>query len=94
LSTALKFPFKIQVTSIGFLSKEVNVASANQKISVVLREEDNLLNEIVVSASRTPERIIESPVTIERMGVAEIKRQHQLLFYDGLENLKRSANEH
>jgi hypothetical protein len=30
-------------------------------------------NEIVVSASRTPERIIESPVTIERMGVAEIK---------------------
>jgi hypothetical protein len=39
----------------------------NQKISVVLREEDNLLNEIVVSASRTPERIIESPVTIERM---------------------------
>jgi hypothetical protein len=45
-----------------------------------------------VSASRTPERIIESPVTIERMGVAEIKRQHQLL-YDGLEN-KRSANEH
>jgi hypothetical protein len=54
------------------------------KISVVLREEDNLL-EIVVSASRTPERIIESPVTIERMGVA---KQHQLLFYDGLENLK------
>jgi phosphoenolpyruvate synthase/pyruvate phosphate dikinase len=87
LSTALKFPFKIQVTSIGFLSKEVNVASANK--SVVLREEDNLLNEIVVSASRTPERIIESPVTIERMGVAEIKRQHQLLFYDGLENLKK-----
>jgi outer membrane receptor protein involved in Fe transport len=23
------------------------------------------------------------------MGVAEIKRQHQLLFYDGLENLKK-----
>jgi hypothetical protein len=74
------------------LSKEVNVASANQKISVVLREEDNLLNEIVVSASRTPERIIESPVTIERMGVAE-KKRHLPLFYDGLENLK-SANEH
>jgi hypothetical protein len=55
---------------------------------VVLREEDNLLNEIVVSASRTPERIIESPVTIERMGVAE-KKRHQPLFYDGLENLKR-----
>ena len=88
LSTAVKFPFKLQVTSIGFLSKEVNVTSANQKINVVLKEEDNLLNEIVVSASRTPERIIESPVTIERMGVAEIKKTASATFYDGLENLK------
>jgi hypothetical protein len=55
---------------------------------------DNLLNEIVVSASRTPERIIESPVTIERMGVAEIKKDSFSYFYDGLENLKRSSNEH
>jgi hypothetical protein len=43
-----------------------------------------LLNEIVVSASRTPERVLESPVTIERMGIADIKSQRQLLFYDGL----------
>jgi hypothetical protein len=28
---------------------------------------------IVVSASRTPERVLESPVTIERMGIADIK---------------------
>ena len=88
LSTAVKFPFKLQVTSIGFTSKEVNVTSANQKINVVLREEDNLLNEIVVSASRTPERVIESPVTIERMGTADIKKTASATFYDGLENLK------
>jgi phage terminase large subunit-like protein len=45
-----------------------------------------LLNEIVVSASRTPERV-ESPVTIERMGIADIKSQRRY-FYDGLENMK------
>jgi hypothetical protein len=39
-----------------------------------------LLNEIVVSASRTPERVLESPVTIERMGIADIKSQRPLLF--------------
>jgi outer membrane cobalamin receptor len=88
LSTAMSFPFKIQVTSIGFLSKEVSITSASQKVTVVLKEEDNLLNEIVVSASRTPERIIESPVTIERMGTAEIKKTASATFYDGLENLK------
>lgn len=88
LSTPMKFPFKIKVTSIGFLSKEISVISATQKISVILKEEDNLLNEIVVAASRTPERVLESPVTIERMGVAEIKKTASASFYDGLENLK------
>jgi outer membrane receptor protein involved in Fe transport len=46
------------------------------------------LDEIVISASRTPERILESPVTIERMGLKEIKRTASPTFYDGLENLK------
>ena len=36
-------------------------------------DEETKLNEIVVSASRTPERVIESPVTIERMGLQQIK---------------------
>jgi len=47
-----------------------------------------LLNEIVVSASRTPERVLQSPVTIERMGIQEIKKSASPSFYDGLENLK------
>jgi hypothetical protein len=47
-----------------------------------------LLNEIVVSASRTPERVLESPVTIERMGIADIKKSASATFYDGLENMK------
>jgi hypothetical protein len=46
-----------------------------------------------VSASRTPERVLESPVTIERMGIADIKSQHPLL-YDGLENMKEGTNEY
>jgi hypothetical protein len=32
-----------------------------------------------VSASRTPERVLESPVTIERMGIADIKKSQLLL---------------
>jgi len=47
-----------------------------------------LLDEVVVSASRTPEKVLQSPVTIERMGIAEIKKSASPSFYDGLENLK------
>lgn len=88
LKTTKSLPFIVEISSVGFATKKINVVSNNQKVSVVLEEEDNLLNEIVVSASRTPERVLESPVTIERMGVADIKKTASATFYDGLENLK------
>ncbi len=88
LISSVKAPYVIEVTSIGFISKRVSITSNNQKVRVVLKEEQTLLNEIVVSASRTPERVLESPVTIERMGIADIKKSASATFYDGLENLK------
>jgi hypothetical protein len=70
LKSANKPPFTIEVTSVGYESQKVNVTSSNQKLAIKLKEEETKLNEIVVSASRTPERVLESPVTIERMGIA------------------------
>lgn len=49
---------------------------------------NTVLNEVVVSASRTPEKVLQSPVTIERMGLKEIKKTASPSYYDGLENLK------
>ncbi|WP_125718182.1 TonB-dependent receptor [Flavobacterium ustbae] len=88
LTTNAKVPFSVKVSAVGFESKTINVTAANQKINVVLKDEETKLDEIVVSASRTPERVIESPVTIERMGIQEIKNTTAATFYDGLENLK------
>ncbi|WP_264531657.1 TonB-dependent receptor [Flavobacterium sp. N502540] len=88
LSTSAKLPFSIKVSAVGFESKTINVTAANQKINVILKDEETKLNEIVVSASRTPERVLESPVTIERMGIVDIKKTASPSFYDGLENLK------
>ena len=88
LQFAKQPPFIIEVTSVGFRTQKINVSSVNQRISVKLIDEENKLDEIVVSASRTPERVLESPVTIERMGIAEIKKTASPSFYDGLENLK------
>lgn len=88
LSTAAKLPFTIEVTSVGYGNKNQKITSENQKVTIVLADEETKLNEIVVSASRTPERVIESPVTIERMGLKEIKGSTAATYYDGLENLK------
>ena len=49
---------------------------------------NNVLDEVVVAASRTPEKVMQSPVTIERMGIKEIKKTASPSYYDGLEDLK------
>ncbi|MET0759277.1 MAG: TonB-dependent receptor [Flavobacterium sp.] len=81
-------PYVIEISSVGFGTQKINIITNNQKVSVVLADQETKLDEIVVSASRTPERVIESPVTIERMGLQQIKSTTAATFYDGLENLK------
>ncbi|EGV42223.1 TonB-dependent receptor [Bizionia argentinensis JUB59] len=80
-------PFTIQASSIGFESASLEVTSSNKTIKLVLSE-GTALDEVIISASRTPERIFESPVTVERFGLKEIKNTASADFYDGLENLK------
>lgn len=80
-------PFSIEISSVGYVSRTFQVTTNNQVISAVLIE-GSALDEIVISASRTPERIFESPVSVERFGIKEIKTTASATFYDGLENLK------
>lgn len=80
-------PFSIEASSVGFNTATIKITKNNESIIIKL-EEGTLLNEVVVSASRTPERIFESPVTIERMDLKEIQNTSSASYYDGLENLK------
>ncbi|MEW4923470.1 TonB-dependent receptor [Algibacter sp. 2305UL17-15] len=87
LTTNQNPPFTIQASSVGFESATEEVTSNNQQFNLVLKEGTSL-DEVVISASRTPERIFESPVTIERFGLKDIKTSASAEFYDALENLK------
>jgi len=80
-------PFSVQASSVGFETLTEEVTSNNQIMNFILKE-GTALDEIVISASRTPERIFESPVTVERLGLKEIRNTASADFYDGLENLK------
>ena len=88
LTTSETPPFKLKITSIGYAEAVIDVIANNQNLTVKLEETTSILDEVVISASRTPERIFESPVTVERFGLKEIKNTASADFYDGLENLK------
>ena len=81
-------PFKVEFSYVGFKTKTVEVTTNNSNLNITLEEESSYLDEIVVSASRTPERIMESPVTVERMDAMAVRNTPSASFYDGLENLK------
>ena len=64
-----------------------SVSFAQKVVSDSIKK-NTVLDEVVVSASRTPEKVLQSPVTIERMGLKDIKKTASPSYYDGLENLK------
>ncbi|MFL1012477.1 TonB-dependent receptor [Flavisericum labens] len=80
-------PFTIQASSVGFETATEKITQNNQTINFILKE-GNFLDEVVISASRTPESVRESPVTIERLDIKDIKFASSPDFYSSLENLK------
>jgi outer membrane receptor protein involved in Fe transport len=79
-------PVIIKISYVGYEPVSIKVES-DQPIKVVLKE-NSFLDDVVVTASRTQEKVKESPVSIERMGLKEIQRTTAPSFYDGLSNLK------
>ena len=88
LSTKQKFPLTLIFTSIGFESKEMVVSEPNQFVEVSIVPASSLGQEVVVSATRTPARILESPVSIERIGSSSIRSSAAANYYDMVVNLK------
>ena len=80
-------PFTVQISSVGFTSANEEITSNNQNITVVLLE-GSFLDEVVVTASRVPQRIFESPVTVEKYSLKQIQRTPSADFFEGLQNVK------
>ena len=64
LVTTQKAPFTLVFSSVGYASKEVAVDANTSTLSVSLTPSYTLGSDVVVSASRVAERILESPVSI------------------------------
>jgi len=88
LTTTEKAPFIIVASYVGYISVEKEVTSSTSNLDFELEAGVVLGQEVVISASRTPERILESPVSVERLGAASLREISAPSFYDALSNLK------
>tara|TARA_B100001057_G_scaffold128966_1_gene128037 strand:+ start:143 stop:3043 length:2901 start_codon:yes stop_codon:yes gene_type:complete len=83
-----KPPFTLTVSSIGFETMTLTVNDSNASVTVTLSDSENLLDEVVLSASKTAQSLFESPVTIERFDYKDIAASTGADFYQSLEQLK------
>ena len=83
-----KFPFTVVISSVGFAPQEIEIRNANSKLAIQLTSQTFLANQVVVTASRTSEKILKSPVSIEKLDIRALKETPAASFYDALGNVK------
>lgn len=81
-------PFSLVFSSIGFQPQEIEVTESRSDISVALKEEIIMGREVIVSASRVEESVLQSPVSIERLDIRSIREAPAPSFFDAIRNLK------
>ena len=81
-------PLTLVVSSVGYGRKEVTVDSQTDNLDIQLEYQTLLGQEVVVSASRVEESILESPVSIEKLDIRDIQAAAAPSFYDQIVNLK------
>lgn len=81
-------PLTLVFSFIGFATQEIEVTEATATIDVNLAEQTLLGQEVVVSASRMEESILQSPVTIEKLDLISIQQSTAPEYFDALANVK------
>ncbi|WP_126971079.1 TonB-dependent receptor domain-containing protein [Gynurincola endophyticus] len=87
ISTTQPLPLTLVISSIGYQTREVEYTGGGE-LNIELEEGSDLGTEVVVSASRLAERIIESPVSVERLNAAAVRSSAAPSYYQGLANMK------
>lgn len=83
-----KLPVVLVFTSVGFTLQEATVNDAAAPLTISFVPASSLGQEVIVSASRVPERLLESAVTVERVSAANIRNAPAASFYDVMANVK------
>ena len=82
------FPLTLVVSSVGYETREFLVESESASLDISLKQASVMGTEVVVSATRSQIRSLESPVSIERMSSSAIREAPTANYYDAIGNLK------
>lgn len=89
LSTTQDPPLTLVFSIVGFRSQEIEITTNERtNLRIEMQEQTIMGSDVVVSASRVEESILEAPVTIEKMDVINIRNTPSDDYYKALSNLK------
>ncbi len=88
LITSTPTPFTIAISGVGFQTQDFTVTGNRTDFAIALKEQIMLGQEVVVSASRVEESVMQSPVSVEKMDIRAIQSTPSATFYDALQNIK------
>src|SRR5829696_1649250 len=80
-------PVKLILTSVGYETQEISVNSTSPLV-INFAPSAIIGQEVVVSASRTPQRLLEAPVTVDRVSALTIRNAPAANYYDYVGNLR------
>jgi len=82
-------PITLVISIIGYVSKEIPITERNvTDLTIEIEEQTILGSDVVVSASRVEESILDAPISIEKIDAIGIQQAAAPSFYDAIANLK------
>ncbi|MFU8811747.1 MAG: carboxypeptidase-like regulatory domain-containing protein, partial [Balneolaceae bacterium] len=82
-------PFTLVISMVGFNSREIQITESNvEGLRIEISEQTISGSDVVVSASRIEETLLEAPVSIETMDIIDIQQTAAPSFYQAIGNLK------
>ncbi len=89
LSISSAPPVTLIITSVGYERQEIEITQASVSgFKVEMTESFLLGQEVVVSASRVEENILQSPVSIEKMDILAVQGTSSDTYYKAIANMK------
>ena len=81
-------PFTLRFSYLGFRTVEIEINENTSSLDLDMEEEPLLGQEVVVSASRLKQRILSSPVSVEKMDLRQVKQATGADYYDAIASMK------
>lgn len=86
--TVAKLPVVLVFSSAEYILQEITVTDASVPVSVSFVATNIMGQEVVISATRTAQRKLDAPVTVETMGPSMLRNLAAPSYYEAITNLK------